>query len=136
MSRAHARLLLALVAAYSGFVLTIQLLAQDSPKKDGEVIYEIHDVGDYGITGLKGISMPQPEFTDEARRKKINRNVVLSIVVGTDGKVRDAEVKKGLDKGLDKESVKTVKTWTFQPAVKDGQSVPVRIDVEVTFRVR
>lgn len=136
MSRAGVRLLLVFWAAFCCLISTAQLFAQDSPPKNGEVIYEIHKAGDYGIVAPKGIFTPDPEYTDDARRKKINGYVVLSVVVGTDGKVREATVTKSLDKGLDNQSLKTVKEWKFQPATKDGQPVPVRIDVEMTFRVR
>ena len=135
MSRVVVRILF-VACVFAGLAGSIHVVAQDSPPKNDEVVYEIHKAGEYGVTAPKGISMPQPEYTDEARRKKINGTVLLSIVVGTDGNVREAEVTKSLDKGLDKQSVKTVKAWTFQPATKDGQPVPVRMDVEVTFRIR
>jgi hypothetical protein len=37
--------------------------------------------------------------------------------------------------GLDEEAVKTVSTWRFKPAMRQGVSVPVRVQVEVSFRL-
>jgi len=128
--------LLVVLGAPLVVVSSTHLLAQDSSPKNGEVIYEFHKAGENGITAPKGIFMPQPEYTDQARRKKINGTVLLSLVVNADGTVRDPAVTKSLDKGLDKQALETVKKWKFQPATKDDQPVAVRIDVEVSFRIR
>jgi TonB family protein len=37
--------------------------------------------------------------------------------------------------GLDEAAVSTVSTWRFDPAKKDGNGVPVRINVEVSFKL-
>jgi TonB family protein len=135
MSRPSIRLLPALCAALA-LVLSVHLPAQNSSPKNREIIYEFHKAGENGITAPKAISMPQPEYTDQARRKKINGTVLLSLVVAADGSVSDPVVTRSLDKGLDKQALETVKTWKFQPATRDGQPVAVRIDVEVSFRIR
>jgi len=124
------------LCATLALVSSVHLLAQDSSPKNGEIIYEFHKAGENGITAPKAVSMPQPEYTDQARRKKINGTVLLSLVVGADGTVRDPAVTRSLDKGLDKQALETVKKWKFEPATKDGQPVAVRIDVEVSFRIR
>jgi TonB family protein len=134
VSRVCVHLLPALCATLA-LVSSGHLLAQDSPK-NGEIIYEFHKAGENGITAPKAISMPQPEYTDQARRKKIDGTVLLSLVVSADGTVRDPAVTRSLDKGLDKQALETVKKWKFEPATKDGQPVAVRIDVEVSFRIR
>jgi TonB family protein len=88
-----------------------------------------------GVTAPKAIYQPDPEYTDRARRKKINGSVVLSMIVTPDGTVRDPEVTKSLDKDLDKQAIACVKKWTFQPATKDGKPVAVRLSVEVSFHL-
>jgi periplasmic protein TonB len=37
--------------------------------------------------------------------------------------------------GLDEQAVNAVERWKFEPAKKDGQPVPVMINVEVNFRL-
>jgi len=112
------------------------IFAQESDAKTGEAVYDFHKAGENGITAPKGTYMPQPEYTDQARRKKISGSVLLSLIVTADGTVKDPEVKKSLDAGLDKRAMETVKQWKFEPATKDGQPVAVRISVEVTFRIQ
>jgi len=127
---------LVVLCATLALVSSTHLPAQDSSPTNSEIIYELHKAGENGITAPKAIFMPQPEYTEQARRKKINGTVLLSLVVNADGTVRDPAVTKSLDKGLDKQALETVKKWKFQPATKDGQPVVVRIDVEVSFRIR
>jgi TonB family protein len=37
--------------------------------------------------------------------------------------------------GLDENAVKTVKTWKFKAAQRNGAPVPVKVMVEVSFRL-
>jgi TonB family protein len=37
--------------------------------------------------------------------------------------------------GLDERALEAVKLWRFEPSRKDGQPVPVQINVEVNFRL-
>jgi TonB family protein len=109
--------------------------AQEQPAEDQ--ICEVHKVGDCGgVTAPKALYHPDPEYTDRARRKKISGTVLLSIVVTPEGTVRDAKVTTSLDKDLDQQALNVVNTWKFQPATKDDKPVPVRIAVEMTFRIR
>lgn len=79
---------------------------------------------------------PTPEYTPQARRDKIEGKVAVMIVVDAQGNVTDArEVSKPLGDGLDENAVKAVKKWKFKPATRDGAPVPVRVVVEVTFRL-
>jgi TonB family protein len=80
--------------------------------------------------------MPEPSYTRQARHDKIEGGVKVWIVVDAQGNVADArEVSMPLGDGLDEEAIKTVKTWKFKPATRDGVPVPVRVIVEVTFRL-
>ncbi len=60
---------------------------------------------------------------------------MLSIVVTDEGNVRDAKVVAGVDKDLDKQAMRTVSTWRFEPATKDGKPVAVRLKVEVDYKL-
>ena len=47
------------------------------------------------------IFVPEPEYTDQARKKKIQGTVVVSLTVTVDGTTRDIKVVKGVGYGLD-----------------------------------
>jgi TonB family protein len=81
------------------------------------------------------IYKPDPAYTEEARKAKLQGVVVLWIIVNASGAVTDYEVVKPLGLGLDEKAVEIVKTWKFKPAMIDGSPVPVRILVEVPFRL-
>jgi len=76
---------------------------------------------------------PQPELTEEARKAGVKATVVLNIVVGRDGRVGRIKVVRSAGMGLDESTIDTVKTWRFQPAIRDGQPVAVEINVEVVL---
>jgi TonB family protein len=61
--------------------------------------------------------------------------VVLWIIVDVQGNVTDIRVVKPLGLGLDEKAVETVRTWKFKPAMRNSVPVPVRVGVEVTFRL-
>jgi TonB family protein len=69
------------------------------------------------------------------REAKYQGTSVLWLIVGEDGAPRDIRIAKPLGMGLDDEAVRTVATWKFDPAMKDGTPVPVMINVEVNFRL-
>ena len=89
-----------------------------------------------GVTPPEGVYEPEPAYTREAKRAGIEGTVRLLITVDEDGKASDVRVRDGPGYGLDEEAAKTVKTWKFKPALKDGKPVSVQVIVEVNFRLR
>ncbi|MBV9146248.1 MAG: energy transducer TonB, partial [Acidobacteria bacterium] len=88
-----------------------------------------------------GVSPPKlkykvdPDFSEEARKAKHQGTVLLSIIIGPDGKVRDPHVVQSLGLGLDEKAMEAVRTWLFEPAMKDGRPVAVAVQIEVNFRL-
>jgi TonB family protein len=81
------------------------------------------------------ISKVEPEYTKEAREKKLSGNVLLSIVVGADGVPSDIKVVSPLGLGLDEKAIQAVSRWRFRPGTKSGVPVPVKAQVEVSFKL-
>jgi TonB family protein len=89
-----------------------------------------------GVDPPKCISCPTPSYTPMARAAKFtNGSVILSGVITTNGEVTSVYVVKGLPFGLTESALTTIKDWKFKPAMKDGQPVAVRVDLEFTFRL-
>lgn len=78
---------------------------------------------------------PEPPYSEKARMVKYQGTVVLWLVVNAQGDVEKANVVKPLGLGLDQNALRTVRTWKFKPATRNGVGVPVRIMVEVSFRL-
>jgi TonB family protein len=81
------------------------------------------------------IYSPEPAYSEEARKAKFQGIVMLWVIVDAQGNVRNVQISKHLGMGLDEEAVKTVSTWRFKPALRQGVAVPVRAQVEVSFRL-
>jgi TonB family protein len=88
-----------------------------------------------GVSEPIPIYKPDPAYSEEARKAKYQGTVVLWIIVDAVGAVTDCRVVKPLGLGLDEKAVETVKTWKFKPAQRNGTPVPVRVMVEVSFRL-
>jgi periplasmic protein TonB len=88
-----------------------------------------------GVSAPKILYQPDPEYSEEARKAKYQGTCVLYLVVGPDGRPRDIRVQRTLGLGLDEKAIEAVKTWRFDPALKDGKPVAVAINVEVSFRL-
>ena len=85
------------------------------------------------VSAPRAIYVPDPDYPDEARKKKIQGTVILSIVVGSDGSVHDVKIKRSVGYGLDEKAMEAVSQWQFEPGRKEGKPVAVPMDVEVTF---
>jgi TonB family protein len=77
----------------------------------------------------------EPEYTEEARKAKLQGTVLLSVVVGEDGQARDIRVSRPLGLGLDESAVAAVSQWKFSPGTMAGMPVAVATSIEVNFRL-
>ena len=88
-----------------------------------------------GVSAPRAIYDPDPEYSEEARKAKYQGTVMLSVIVGPDGRPRDLRVVRALGMGLDEKAIQAVRGWKFTPAMKDGQPVAVIVNIEVSFRL-
>jgi TonB family protein len=88
-----------------------------------------------GVTPPVPIYRPEPEYTKEARKKKIQGAVILYLEVDSTGHPRNIKVMRRLGLGLDEKAVEAVSKWEFRPGMKDGKPVTVAATVEVNFRL-
>jgi protein TonB len=99
--------------------------------------------GSDGFTGLRGRNVTQPvllsrndpEYSDEARKAKLQGLVELGIEVNASGQVTNVRVLRSLGLGLDERAIEAVRLWKFRPGTKDGKAVTTRAVVEVNFRL-
>jgi protein TonB len=88
-----------------------------------------------GISAPQAVSMPDPEYTEEARRMKTEGTCTLWLIVDAAGRPRDIRVVHGLGYGLDAKAMEAVQKWRFDPALKEGKPVSVQISIEVEFKL-
>jgi protein TonB len=90
----------------------------------------------HGAYPLKCIYCPDPEYTDEARKAKMQGSVTLEVFVRADGRVGRVKIVKGLGLGLDERAMDAVRAWRFDPA-RDAARNPIAewVTVETTYRL-
>ncbi len=88
------------------------------------------------ITPPVKIYYPQPQYTEDARRARIQGVVILEATINREGEVVDVRVLKGLPMGLDSSAVETARQWRFKPATENGQPVAVFFNLLVNFSLQ
>jgi len=78
---------------------------------------------------------PEPAYTPQARKDELQGTVVTAAMVDASGNVAGVKLISGVGEGLDESAIGTLRTWKFKPATKKGKPVPVRVMVEVSFRL-
>jgi periplasmic protein TonB len=79
------------------------------------------------------IFSPDPEYSKQSSDAKYPGTCTLMLTVGTDGLPTNIRVIKSLGMGLDEKAIEAVKTWKFDPGMKDGKPVAVELAVDVNF---
>ncbi|MGA8343307.1 MAG: TonB family protein [Candidatus Sulfotelmatobacter sp.] len=81
------------------------------------------------------LSKPVPIYTDEARAKRIEGEVLLEVVLEATGKLRVLKVVRGLGHGLDDAAVHAAEQIRFKPALKDGQPSDSMAVLHIIFQL-
>lgn len=87
-----------------------------------------------------GVSQPSvvfkvdPVLPEEAGVGPVEGTVMLSCIVGADGKAADIHVVKSLGARFDASAIDAVSKWVFKPGMLNGVPVGVRATIEVNFR--
>ena len=88
------------------------------------------------ITPPKQKYIPTPQYTEEARRARMEGIVVLYITIDEDGKATVTDIIKPMGLGLDESAVKTIEEqWKFSPAILDGVPIWYIAKVVVGFKI-
>src|ERR1043165_2164549 len=75
----------------------------------------------------------QPPYPEAARRNGVRGSVVLQVLVGKDGRVKDAVVLRGLPYGLSESALDSIRKWEFRPATRNGEPVDAIFDITFSY---
>jgi TonB family protein len=81
------------------------------------------------------LSKPVPIYTDEARARRIEGEVLLEVVFGASGKIQVLRVVRGLGHGLDEQAVRAAEQIRFKPALKDGEPSDSTAILHIIFQI-
>jgi TonB family protein len=78
---------------------------------------------------------PRPGYTEDARRQKVEGEVLLDVVFAASGSLRVNRVVKGLGYGLDDMALAAAQHIQFHPARRDGQPYDCAALVHIVFEL-
>jgi len=84
----------------------------------------------------RALNRPRPNYTEEARKNKVQGVVRARVLVGLDGSVKNVTLISHLPDGLDEEAISAIHKMRFSPAMRSGQAVNYSVTLEVEFNLR
>lgn len=79
---------------------------------------------------------PSPNYTEDARRVRLEGIVVLQVTIRANGTVDSFRVVRGLGHGLDESAIHTISAqWKFKPATYRGTAIDFPASIEVSFHL-
>jgi TonB family protein len=81
------------------------------------------------------LSKPTPIYTEEARSKRIEGEVLLEVIFEASGRLRVVRIVRGLGHGLDDAAIHAAEQIRFKPALKDGQPSDSTAVVHIIFQL-
>ena len=86
-------------------------------------------------TPVEILSKPKPSYTEEARRLKIEGEVVLEVVFVSTGQLRVLGVLQALGHGLDEAAIEAARSIEFKPARRDGKPIDHAARLHILFQL-
>jgi TonB family protein len=86
-------------------------------------------------TEVEILFKPRPAYTDEARRLKIEGEVLVEVLFTASGRVTVLRVLKGLGHGLDEAAAQAAASIRFKPAERGGMAVDSTAVARITFQL-
>lgn len=84
-------------------------------------------------TKPRPLSMPQPEYTAEARAAGLAGKVRVQVSIDATGKIEKVVVIGSLDPGLDRAAIAAIERASFEPATRCGKPVSATFKISVKF---
>ncbi len=82
------------------------------------------------------LNEPRPNYTEEARKNKVQGVVRARALIGSDGLIKQVRIIRGLPDGLNEEAIRAAMQIRFKPAMKNGQAVSYWTSLDVEFNLR
>jgi TonB family protein len=121
-----------LVAAVGALVFTtLGVAAQRTPTR-------VYDESTPGLVLPTVVSRENPGYTRAALDAGVAGHAAVDVTVDVDGSVRDVLLAKSVDAvhGLDEAALATAGRWVFKPGTLNGQAVPVRVRLAMSFSAK
>lgn len=88
------------------------------------------------VTRPVPINSPQPRYTEEARRLKLEGSISVVVMITESGEVDSVVLIRGLGNVLDQQAIEAARELKFSPARKNGNPIPFWMKVMIEFNRR
>lgn len=106
-----------------------------APEPEQPDVFRVVEEQPQLIGGLEALHA-QIVYPEAARLARIEGKVTVQFVVDEEGRVRDAEVLRGIGGGCDEAALRAVEAMRFTPGKQRGKAVKVQMTLPITFRLR
>lgn len=108
----------------------------EDENSDPFMVVEIMPEFPGGIAALHAYLYENIEYPRMAREAGISGIVYLSFVVGTDGKLSDISVLRGVGGGCTEEAIRVVKAMpAWKPGIQRSKAVKVKMTLPISFKL-
>ncbi|HEY7615395.1 MAG TPA: energy transducer TonB [Terriglobales bacterium] len=87
------------------------------------------------VTPVEITYKPNPVYTQEARQLRLEGEVLLEVMFGSNGQLHVSRVVRGMGHGLDEAAITAASKMRFKPAMRSGQPVDSTAIVHVVFQL-
>ena len=119
--------------------VTLTAVSKADPTVKASVIIRLVKRTSFYVPGVvtppRLLNAPEPEYTEQARGSNSQGTCTVELIVEEDGLPSHIRLLKSIGTGLDEEAIAAVQKWKFEPALKDGHPVQVKLTVEVHFHL-
>jgi protein TonB len=111
---------------------TVQLVNQLSSGEADDELNRIFSLADLDQRP-RVIFQRMPSYPPELRKQKRQGTVHVIFLVDTRGRVVNPKVEKVTDPAFAEPALEAVKQWKFEPGTRNGEKVPFKMRVPITF---
>jgi TonB family protein len=120
------------VALGAGYACAQQVTAPTTPApSDAPRLYRVGS----GVTAPTILHAVPAKFSEEASAEKFTGVCLVTLIVDAHGMPQGARVVRKLGHGLDEQALAAINHYQFNPAMFEGRPVPVRITMQVEFKL-
>jgi len=90
---------------------------------------------DAAPTAVEITYKPRPAYTEEARKLKVEGEVLVRVMFSATGQLKVLGVTRGLGHGLDENAIRAAEQIRFKPAAREGTPVDSTATVHIVFEL-
>jgi TonB family protein len=100
---------------------------------NGTPVYSVMPALKQNLLVPKPIQTPEPQYPERQRLQRLAGTATVLAIINEHGFPELIGTLSDLPNAFDTESIATVAEWRFRPAMKDGNPVPIFVEVQVRF---